>query len=249
MGRAVAALALLAASVPAQPDFRPVVLTGEQTPRLLGASPEEIAAFVVRDGALVPVPVQVDERFVYDLASAYPPGFGPRDCPRRVWCRDLRGQVVEVGYADPDTYVGADPDPALDALDEIALMLRDFGEATDADPPGMDAATRTVVKAAAGGAARYTYLYRRTAPALRTDTSYVRYDIAFERGPYLATYDHGGRMPRSSASPTASRPATALARTPRARASRRRTTACTSPTAGSWTSWPRRAGRTCSTWT
>ncbi len=207
MRRGVIGLAvLLAASVQAQPDFRPVVLTGEQTPRLLGTAPEAIAAFAFRDSVFAPIPVQIDERFVYDLADAYPPGFEPRDCPRRAWCRNLRGQVVEVGYADPGTHVGADPDAAFDALDELALMLRDFGAPAESDPAGVDPATRTVVQVEADRSARYAYLYRRTdAPRLDTSTvaydsavaydSVVAYDFVLERGPYLGSYDHGGRMP------------------------------------------------------
>lgn len=195
MRRVLGLVTLLATSAQAQPDFRPVVLTGDQAPRLIGRAPEEVVAFALHEGALVSIPVQVDERFLYDLARAYPPTLEARDCPRRAWCRDLRGQVVEVGYADPGTYVGADPDPAFDALDEVALMLRDFGPATDADPAGVDPASRTVVEAEADGTTRYAYLYRRTAPGFYTDTSYVAYEVAFERGPYVGAYDHGGRMP------------------------------------------------------
>ncbi len=194
MIRRAALVLLLAASAHAQPDFRPVVLVGEETPRLLGAAPEEVVAFGVRDGALVPIPVQVDERFVYDLADAYPPGLDPRDCPRRAWCRDIRGKVVEVGYADPNTHVGADPDATFDALDEIAVMLRDFGPATDAVPAGVDAGSRTVVVVEAGGATRYAYLFRSTG-APGADASYVDYAVSLERGAYLDTYDHTGRRP------------------------------------------------------
>ena len=193
--RPILGLVLLAASVQAQPDFRPVVLEGERVPRLLGTVPDEIAAFAVQGGALVPVPIQIDERFVYDLARAYPPSLEPRDCPRRAWCRDLRGQVVEVGYADAGTYVGADPDPSFDALDELALLVADFGAATDRDPGGVVAATRTVVEVEAEGETRYAYLYRRIAPTPESETSGVRYAVAFERGDYRTTYDHGGRMP------------------------------------------------------
>lgn len=188
-------LAVLLAAAQAQPDFRPVVLVGEQMPRLLGAAPDEIAAFALRDGVLAPIPVQVDERFVYDLARAYPPGFEPAGCPRRAWCRDLEGHVVEAGYADPNTHVGGDPDPAFDALDEVALMLRDFGGETDADPAGVDPASRTVVAAETDSATRYAYLYRRTDPAGSANTSTIAYDLVLERGSYFEAYDHGGRMP------------------------------------------------------
>lgn len=183
---------------PVVPDFRPVVLSGEQTPALLGAGPADVVAFAFGDGAFAPIPVQVDERFVYDLAVAYR-GLGPADCPGRGWCGDLGGHVVGPGYADPGTHVGPDPETALDADDEIALMRADFGERGRGHPTGVDAASGVEVVAEAGGRPRYAYLYRRTDPALdpAAGEAHVRYTTAFERGPYLTTYDRAGRtLPR-----------------------------------------------------
>ncbi len=150
---------------PAGSDPRPVVLVGSETPLLEQAAPGNIVAFAFRGGVFEPVPVQVDERFRYDLATVYT-GMEPRDCPRRAWCRDLDGQVEILGYADPTTHVGPDPDPAFDADDEVALMVADFGERTDAHPPGVDPETATEVAAETGGERRFAYLYVRTDPAL-----------------------------------------------------------------------------------
>lgn len=181
----------------AQPDSlsdpRPVVLTGADVPALFGAAPDEIRASAVRDGRLVPIPVQVDERFVYDLATVYQ-GLTPDDCARRSWCEDLIGHVVMLGYADPGTHVGPDPDPVLDADDEIALMLADFGPRAELAPSGT-----VELAATAGGVTRYAYLAADSpglGPEAEAPVPHVALDIAFRHGPYLATYDRGGRSPQ-----------------------------------------------------
>ncbi len=176
-------------------DPRPVVLTGAEVPALLGAAPEAVRAFAVRDGALAPIPVQVDERFVYDLAVVYE-GLTPEDCPRRGWCEDLAGHVVGLGYADPGTHVGADPDATLDADDEIALMLADFGPRVQIVASGAVeiAVTAATFPALASGETRYAYL--EIAPeAARCPGAHVTYAPAFARGDYLASYDRAGRHP------------------------------------------------------
>ncbi|OZC03473.1 hypothetical protein BSZ36_11060 [Rubricoccus marinus] len=192
------ALALLSQPAPgADPDPRPVVLTGADAPALLGAAPASVRAFAMRDGVLTPIPVQVDERFVYDLAVVYA-GLAPEDCPRRNWCEDLAGHVVELGYADPDTHVGLDPDVTLDADDEIALMLADFGPPVDVIASGAVevAVTAATFPALASGETRYAYLF--AAPeAWMGDAPepHVAYAPAFARGEYLATYDRAGEHP------------------------------------------------------
>ena len=200
--RRLAAAVLLASGAPALaqgarpspeasvalPDPRPVVLTGAEAPALLGEAPEAIRAMAVRGGALAPIPVQVDERFEYDAAVVYA-DLDPQRCARPAWCRDVLGHVVEVGYADPGTQVGPDPDPALDADDEIALMLADFGPRAAAPPPGaveLEAATR--------GHPRYAYLLADAGLPLAPQ-AHVEYRPTFARGPYLATYDREGREP------------------------------------------------------
>jgi hypothetical protein len=75
------------------------------------------------------------------------------------------------------------------------------------------------VAAAAGGATRYAYLYRRASlrldPAAGADL--VRYDVAFRRGPYLRSYDREGRpaprRPRLVRDPYVSNPEDTSVRT------------------------------------
>ena len=49
----------------------PVVLTGSQVPRLVGADPGAVVAFRWLNDAWEQVPVQVDERAVVDLGRVY----------------------------------------------------------------------------------------------------------------------------------------------------------------------------------
>lgn len=75
----------------------PVVLTANQTPRLIGADPDDVVAFTW-DGGWVQVPVQVDERKRADY--------------RVIRQRSMSSaQFTEMVYADPDTWTGADGVP------------------------------------------------------------------------------------------------------------------------------------------
>lgn len=187
-------LVLLIAAL-AQPDPRPVVVSGEGLGPLFGAAADEVAAFAVRDGRLVEVPVQVDERFVYDVARVYA-GLTPGDCPRAWWCRDLEGHVVTLGYADPGTHVGPDPLPGLDADDEVALLAADFGTplAEGQVPEGVDPASGVEVRVEVGDEERAVTLWRRRSARPAPDAG-VTYAAQFERGSYLSTYDRAGRRP------------------------------------------------------
>ena len=181
-------------SARAAADPRPVVLTGDALGPLLGTDPADVVAVAWHGGQPRAVPVQVDERFRYDLATVYR-GLAPGDCARASWCRDLEGHAVITGYADPGTHVGADPDPTLDALDEVALLADDFGDEPGATPPGVDPNSGVEVRIGAASAERVVTLWRRTGPRLEAPAARVAYRPAFQRGPYLATYDRGGQRP------------------------------------------------------
>ena len=179
----------LAAS--ADVDPRPVVLTGDALGPVLGVDPADLVAVAWHDGRPRAVPVQVDERFRYDVATVYR-GMVPGDCPRKPWCRDLDGHAVIAGYADPGTLVGPDPDPTLD---EVALLAADFGDEPTGVPAGVDPASGVEVRVDVGGTDRVVTLWRRTGPDLAPPAARVAYRPAFERGAYLDTYDRAGRRP------------------------------------------------------
>ena len=109
-------------------EAEPVVLTGADLPRLVGATPEEVVGFAWFEGwaqdedGWVPVPLQVDERKLSPAGG--------------------------LAYADPAAASGPDGNPMLDANDEIAMMAYDGGlPAGDRPAPaGVDPASRTSVR-------------------------------------------------------------------------------------------------------
>lgn len=106
-----------AATMSADRSGDPVVLEGGVVGPLIGSRPERLVAFSWK-GGWRQVPVQVDERRMVDVKTLYPdpaPDYAFGD-----------GFPLEV-YADGKTRTGADPDPRLDADDEIAFMARDTG--------------------------------------------------------------------------------------------------------------------------
>jgi hypothetical protein len=163
----------------------PVVLDGSQVPALLGADPGKVVAFSF-DGGWRQVPVQVDERAMIDyptVRQGYQAGGRP---------------FTHLAYTDPGTYAGADPDPSLDADDEIAAMAKDSGDnAQDRDDPaGVVAGSRVRIGVADPldpSATRYLYLFR-TDGTLdpSAGASYVHYDFNLLSGDYKTTYQFSG---------------------------------------------------------
>ncbi len=188
----LAALALgvpVAAAAPLNRPDDPVVVTGAGTPALVGAPPSDVVAFAWT-GAWQQIPVQVDERKLFDLRSAYP---SPFSCGGNGLCYSPFSTPAKLRYADPGTLVGADADPALDANDEIAFMAKDTGSeaGTVPDPAGVAPGSRVLVKVADSldGGVGYAYLFRRTA-ALDPSAGqqYVNYTFSLTSGAYPATY-------------------------------------------------------------
>jgi hypothetical protein len=186
LGLILALSASATASAAGVPDRKadPVVLTGARTPALLGTAPGKVVAFRW-DGKWKQVPVQVDERAMVDYrAVRQTTGFAP---------------FSHLAYTDPGTFAGADPDPQLDADDEIAAMAKDAGKRADrkdGDPKGVAGSTQTRVKVSdplQKDSTHYLYLYRSKGdldPA--AGKSYVKYDFELNSGDYKTTYDFSG---------------------------------------------------------
>ncbi len=157
----------------------PVVLTGAQAPALLTAIPSRVVAFAWTGRRWRQFPVQVDERAVVDLGQVY---HGTRT-----------GIPVSV-YTDPNTFTGPDPDPRLDANDEIAFMDRDTGRraAHAGRPAGVLSAPATTVRVhdPIGGGTRYAYLFLARSSKLSPGAGrdYVNYKFALAAGDYRTKY-------------------------------------------------------------
>ena len=157
----------------------PVVLSGALTDALRGVPPGEVVAFRYAAGAWAQVPVQVDERFVVDYAQVYN-GVGG----------DGRG-FSALAYADAGTFTGPDPDPGLDADDEVVVMAADAGDRAPrgSAPPGLASDPVEVQLARRDGRRAYVYLGRQSGgldPAAGAD--YVRYRFRLAAGTYRDDY-------------------------------------------------------------
>jgi len=140
----------------------PVVLTGAATAAFAGIAPGRLVAFRW-NGAWQQVPVQVDERKLVNLRSAYPTPFSCSGTSGG-YCYTPGNMTARLRYADAGTLVGADTDPLLDADDEVVFMAKDAGtiapEGTP-DPPGVAAHTgmRAAVADTLAGGTGSVYLF------------------------------------------------------------------------------------------
>lgn len=185
----------------------PVVLSGAEVPSLAHVVPERVVAFRFVYGGWQQIPVQVDERALVDLGTVKhlaPVG------------------VTTLQYTDPTTWTGVDPDPALDADDEIAFMAADawgqarsidddqFGVHYDLAEPGHVVAGSGVEveihDPLADDARSWVYLFESDGtldPA--AGRRYVDYEFALASGDYKSTYKiDGGPNPESSVVSTGS---------------------------------------------
>jgi hypothetical protein len=164
----------------------PVVLTGAQVAALRGSAPGDIVAFrFTPESGWQQIPVQVDERKVLNFGTVY---------------GGAANAITIPGYADPNTFAGADPDPMLDDDDEIAFMARDAGgrPPESSEPAGVVAGSGVQVLVSdplelqEGTPLLETgvvYLFRRSGtldPAAGRD--YVDYRFTLLSGDYKTTY-------------------------------------------------------------
>ncbi len=176
----------------------PVVLLGSVVPTLGGAAPADVVAFRW-GGGWVQVPVQIDERALVDLNDPYGP------CPGNPACPLLPSPgTLALQYTDAGTFTGADPNPALDADDEIVVMAKDTGSRAPAssEPPGVVPGSGVEIQVTdpLDGGEGWLYLFRQTGSLdPSAGQTYVAYDFHLLSGPYLSTYQrHPGPNPEHS---------------------------------------------------
>ena len=181
-----------AAAEPVSRPEDPVVVTGRTLTPLLGVAPDRVAAFRREAGAWVPIPVQVDERALVDFGSE-PSANGVPGSTGTVYGTQAIGVAV-LQYTDPETWVGPDPNPAVDRNDEVALMARDAGDqALGAEPPEhVDAATGlelSITDPLEPGAQSWVYLFAHDGTLDPSAGQHlVDYDFSLASGDYKATY-------------------------------------------------------------
>jgi hypothetical protein len=177
-----------------------VVMTGAALPGFAGTDPFALTAFAWDGEQWHQVPVQVDERALVNPATIL---HWPKPMKR------FDGSPFEIlGYAPPrhaspgyrwwDTYVPPDPDPGIDADDEVVFLAADVGRQAPAGTPapaGVDPATRRevhVVEPAEPAQEGWIYLFRGTSlTGGSAGTTGVEYSFRLDSGDYLATYRMG----------------------------------------------------------
>lgn len=173
---AFAGLNSLFANASLDRPYEPVVLKGADLPALLGAPPNQIVAFRFQSG-WQQVPVQVDERKQIDFGVVY----NTNPIGHLVWT-----------YADPTTFVGADPNSAFDSDDELVFMAKDTGRRSAAEfpngvQPGLSVELRITDPLTQGTGYLYLFLSNGT---LSPDAgqNYVNYQFNLLSGDYRQTY-------------------------------------------------------------
>ncbi len=168
----------------------PVVITGSQVPALVGSPPGDIVAFRNTPTAgWQQIPVQVDERAVVNFGTTY---------------HGAANSVNVLTYTDPGTWAGADPNPMLDADDEIAFMARDAGgrPAAFSEPAGVvhGSGQQLRVIDLTDNSVGAVYLFRRSGTLdPGAGKHYVQYDFSLASGDYRTTYQFAdGPNPENS---------------------------------------------------
>lgn len=209
VGVVVALVAVAAACVNSsansltRPD-EPHVLTGADLTSLVGTTPNRIVAFrhtgANETAAWTQIPVQVDERKVVDFGQ-YPGSNATAGVNGTVYGTTPIGHTA-LQYADPNTFVGADSNPAFDADDELVFMTADAGglAATGSVPSGVVAGSGVRIQLSEAKGMAFVYLFvsdGSLAPGAGQD--YVDYDFNLTSGNYKTTYKRAdGPNPETS---------------------------------------------------
>lgn len=164
----------------------PVVVTGDQVSALSGVQADRVVAFSASSDGWAQLPVQVDEQVETTMDQVY-------GLPADTTFYGSSINVPVTVYADPETFVGADPDPTLDALDEVAFMARDAGgPADDLDAPAGTTGGGVEVRLEDPNdpdATGYVYLFESDGTLdPGAGKQYVEYDFNLDSGDYRETY-------------------------------------------------------------
>jgi hypothetical protein len=187
----------------------PVVLAGSAIAPLNGIAPDRLVAFRFKrtkshkHEKWTQIPVQVDQRMFVDFGSEPPNNAAPGSTGTVYGTAPIGYGAMQ--YADANTFVGPDPNPALDGDDEIALIAGDAGDRARKQtekPKGTRGAgaVRVMVADPLGGSTRFVYLYEsKGSLAGGAGEDYVDYAFNLASGDYKTTYKRAdGPNPETS---------------------------------------------------
>jgi hypothetical protein len=178
----------------------PVVMTGASLPSFLGADPFLVTGFAWDGESWHQVPVQVDERAMVNPATIlhWPNPTTRADGTPFEILAYTSPRHASPGYRWWDTYVPPDPDPVLDADDEVVFLANDLGRQAPPGAPapdGVDPATRRSVHVVEPGYPTlegWLYLFLGTTrTGGSAGTTGVDYTFSLDSGDYRTTYRMG----------------------------------------------------------
>jgi hypothetical protein len=191
----------------------PIVMTGSQLPKLLGAAPAHVVGFAWDGTTWHQVPVQVDERdFVNPGQILHRPTASwaklPGGSPFTILAYTAPS-VVTAGYQVWNTYTPTDSDPTLDANDEVSFMENSAGKPADdsaGSPAGVDPSSEQTITVTDPLSGQTGDVYLFTSPTLTgggAGTSGVGYTFSLDSGDYRSTYHMGtgAQSPNNSTTP------------------------------------------------
>lgn len=171
----------------------PVVLTGADVPLLNGIVPGDVVAFRY-DGTWQQIPVQVDERAIVEFYKIY-----------NTFESSVLAWFSRLDYVDTGTHVGPDPEPTVDADDEIVFMVKDAGSQcanilSRPDHVFFDTGTEVQITDPLGGAPGFVYLFKQDGTLdPGAGKHYVDYTFNLLSGDYKSTYEmYNGPNPEDS---------------------------------------------------
>lgn len=156
----------------------PVIIMGDALPQLIDKHLDNIRVFAFRDGVMVPIPFQIDQRdstgcWVWDVIYRQPFQFDTED-PSAITLR--KPFAYGPGTVDDEDPAGAS---LLDANDELVLMARDLGDFNPSPYSDSNAAMMLQVKisdTANGTHGWATIAGYQDSPPPRSGTRYMEYD-------------------------------------------------------------------------
>lgn len=157
-----------------------VVIVGGNLPSFAAAGTRatDVVGFVKRNGAWKQIAIQVDERFRASFCDVY--------TTKLPQCASAT-PIQTIFYADPGTFIGADPDPTFDLDDEVAFMARESGPraALNDVPANVKPGSGVEIELQDTGQTGYVYLFERASTALSQGAGaahLVKYTVALQDG-------------------------------------------------------------------
>lgn len=174
----------------------PVVLTGStfSATKVNTFNSTDMVGFAYNGSSWTQVPIQVDEKKTVNAGVIYNTSTSLESSGNSWGTNGYYSSFSSSQYCDPNTWVGADTNPAFDSDDELVFMARDAGGSLAPDsapfPTGVDATVSGAqIKLTdpnnSATAPSYLYIFKKSSTSTLQQSagkSYVNYNFVFKVG-------------------------------------------------------------------